>query len=170
MPPLSLCNGGIRISGFLGMCLAVLTTLLVAWSWLYHQKNVQLPLNFLGSALGTPLSSDNEWVHQIPWPKWEEAYQLAFPSKLGRTAKTFRQLYGTELIKQRTGLSDRELVGAMRDAPAFQYFMGLPGYQAKAPFTFSSLSYFRWRIASISEQLRKYHSWLCASRTPNGDG
>lgn len=123
----------------------------------YRQKGVQLSLDSFGSALGTPLSPENKWVmlaNQIPWRKLEEAYQLAFPSKLGRAAKPFRQLYGAELIKQRTGLSDRELVDAIRDTPAYQYFMGLPGYQAKAPFTFSSLSYFRRRIASISELLR----------------
>lgn len=119
----------------------------------YRQKDVQLSIDSFGSALGTPLSPENKWImltNQIPWRKLEEAYQLAFPSKLGRAAKPFRQLYGAELIKQRTGLSDRELIGAIRDTPAYQYFMGLLGYQAKAPFTFSSSSYFRQRIAPIS--------------------
>lgn len=123
----------------------------------YRQKDVQLSLNSFEGALGTPLSPDNEWVllaNQMPWHELEEAYQLAFPSNLGRAAKPFRLLYGATLIQQETGLSDRKLVAAVRDTPAYQYFIGLPEYRAKAPFTFSSLSYFRRRIASISELLR----------------
>jgi len=56
-----------------------------------------------------------------------------------------------QLIKQRTLLSDRELVAAIRDTPAYQYFIGLPEYQPQAPFSFSALSYFRRRIVPLSE-------------------
>ncbi|QMU09275.1 transposase (plasmid) [Levilactobacillus suantsaii] len=55
------------------------------------------------------------------------------------------------MIKQRTQLSDRELVAAIRDTPAYQYFIGLPEYQPQAPFSFSALSYFRHRIVPLSE-------------------
>lgn len=50
----------------------------------YRQKATQLSLESFGSALGTPLSPDNEWVQYaelIPWAKLEEAYQLHFPSR-----------------------------------------------------------------------------------------
>ena len=124
----------------------------------YRQKDGQLSFDSFGSALGTPHSPERKQmemlVNQIPWRKLEDAHQLAFSSQLGRAGKPFRQQYGAKLLKPRTGFSDRELVGAIRDTPAFQYFMGLPVYQAKAPFTFSSLSYFRRCIASISELLR----------------
>jgi hypothetical protein len=76
---------------------------------------------------------------------------LSFPSNLGRAGKPFRLLYGAQLIKQRTQLSDRELVAAIRDTPAYQYFIGLPEYQPQAPFSFSALSYFRRRIVPLSE-------------------
>lgn len=66
---------------------------------------------------------------------------MSFPSNLGRAGKPFRLLYDAQLIKQRTQLSDRELVEAIRDAPAYQYFIGLPEYQPQAPFSFSVLSY-----------------------------
>lgn len=98
----------------------------------YRRKTVQLSIESFGSGLSTPLSPDNEWVQladQIPWPQLEEAYQLAFPSNLGRAGKPFRLLYGAQLIKQRAQLSDRELVAAIRDTPAYQYFIGLPEYQ-----------------------------------------
>ena len=120
----------------------------------YRRKAVQLSIKSFGSGLSTPLSPDTEWVQladQVPWPQLEEAYQLAFPSNLGRAGKPFRLLYGAQLIKQRTQLSDRELVAAIRDTPAYQYFIGLPEYQPQAPFSFSALSYFRRRIAPLSE-------------------
>lgn len=91
----------------------------------YRRKAVQLSIKSFGSGLSTPLSPDNEWVQladQVPWPQLEEAYQLAFPSNLGWAGKPFRLLYGAQLIKQRTQLSDRELVAAIRDTPAYQYF------------------------------------------------
>ncbi len=95
----------------------------------YRQKATQLSLESFGSALGTPLSPDNEWVQYaelIPWAKLEEAYQLQFPSKTGRAAKPFRLPYGATLIKLKKGLTDRQVVDDIRDTPAYQYFIGLP--------------------------------------------
>lgn len=123
----------------------------------YRQSVTQLTIESFGTALSTPLSANNEWVRladQMPWNKLEEAYQLAFPSNLGRAGKPFRLLYGAELIKQRTGLSDRAVVDAIRDTPAFQYFIGIPQYQVKAPFDHTALAYFRRRIAPLSELIR----------------
>lgn len=120
------------------------TTLSEAWIMVYRRKAVQLSIESFGSGLSTPLSPDNEWLQladQVPWPQLEEAYQLSFPSNLGRAGKPFRLLYGAQLIKQRTQLSDRELVAAIRDTPAYQYFIVLPEYQPQAPFSFSALSY-----------------------------
>ena len=123
----------------------------------YRQTVTQLSIESFGTALSTPLSADNEWVQladQMPWQKLSEAYQLAFPSKLGRAGKPFRLLYGAQLIKQRTGLSDRDVVEAIRDTPAYQYFIGIPQYQLKVPFDHTALAYFRRRIAPISELIR----------------
>ena len=49
------------------------------------------------------------------------------------------------------GLTDRGVVAAIRDTPALQYFVGLSEYKAVAPFSYSSLTHFRKRIADISE-------------------
>lgn len=122
----------------------------------YRKKTVQLSINSFETALGCPLSADNEWVqlaNQLPWSEWDEVYQLAFPSNLGRAGKPFRQLYGAQLIKQRTGLSDREVVDAIRDTPAYQYFLGFSEYQPVRPFDHVTLVYFRKRIAPISDQI-----------------
>lgn len=86
--------------------------------------------------------------------KLEEAYQSIFNNDVGRAAKSFRQLYGAELIKQRTHLSDACLIEAIRDTPAYQYFMGFDRYTAKLPFNSSTMSYFRRRAAQISDLIR----------------
>lgn len=89
----------------------------------------------------------------IPWPELEEAYKAVFPSNKGRAGKPFRLLFGAHLIKTREGLSDRELVDAIRDVPAYQFFMGLPEYQPRRPFVPSAMAHFRKRIAPIAELL-----------------
>ena len=123
----------------------------------YRQKATQLSLESFGSALGTPLSPDNEWVQYaelIPWAKLEEAYQLQFPSKTGRAAKPFRLLYGATLIQLKKGLTDRQVVDDIRDTPAYQYFIGLPEYRAKKPFEHTTLVHFRQRLSAISDLIR----------------
>ena len=121
------------------------------------QKPIQLSFESFNTGLGTPISPNNDWVqlaNQIPWLKLEEAYRLVFSSKAGRAGKPFRELYGALLIKQKARLSDRELLDAIRDTPAFQYFMGFPDYQAKRPFTHVTLVHFCERIAPIFELIR----------------
>lgn len=120
----------------------------------YRHSPLQLSFKSFGAALSTPLSPDNEWVQLadvMPWQALDEAYQLEFPKNTGRAAKPFRMLYGAGLIQQRMGLTDRGVVAAIRDTPALQYFIGLSEYKAVAPFSYSSLSHFRKRIADISE-------------------
>lgn len=123
---------------------------------MYASKVVQLSIEAFGEANGVKLSPDNRWVQAatlIPWPELEEAYKTVFPSNKGRAGKPFRLLFGAHLIKTREGLSDRELVDAIRDVPAYQFFMGLPEYQPRRPFVPSAMAHFRKRIAPIAELL-----------------
>jgi hypothetical protein len=120
----------------------------------YRHSPLQLSFQSFGAGLSVPLSPDNEWVQladTFPWAKLDEAYQLEFPKNAGRAAKPFRMLYGAGLIQERMGLTDRGVVAAIRDTPAYQYFIGMPEYRAEAPFSYSSLTHFRKRIADISE-------------------
>jgi hypothetical protein len=96
----------------------------------------------------------------IPWAELEEVYQSLFPSKLGRAAKPFRLLYGAQLIKQKSGWSDVQLVEVIRDMPALQDFVGIDTYQAKRPFEPSTLAKFRKRIApgAVSANLNGLYS------------
>lgn len=123
----------------------------------YRQSPVQLSFESFGCGNSTPISPDNDWVklaNLMPWADLDKAYQLEFPKNSGRAAKPFRMLYGAGLIQQRTGLTDRGVVEAIRDTPAYQYFIGMNEYKAEAPFSYSSLSHFRKRIADISELIR----------------
>ena len=132
----------------------------------YRQSPHQLTFESFGCGLSTPLSPDNEWVQLadvFPWKELDEAYQLEFPKNSGRAAKPFRMLYGAGLIQNRMKLTDRGIVDAVRDTPAYQYFIGLSEYQAKAPFSYSSLCNFRKRIADLSELIRNIiNDWLRA--------
>ena len=132
----------------------------------YRQSPHQLTFESFGCGLSTPLSPENEWVQLadvFPWKELDEAYQLEFPKNSGRAAKPFRMLYGAGLIQNRMGLTDRGIVDAIRDTPAYQYFIGLSEYQAKAPFSYSSLCHFRKRIADLSELIRNIiNDWLRA--------
>lgn len=103
------------------------------------------------------ISSDNKWAQLaglIPWQELEAVYAQTFP-KYGRGGKPFQLLYGAQLIKEQKGLSDVGVVEAIRDTPAYQYFVGLPKYEAKRPFDPSTLTLFRRRIATISTELRQ---------------
>lgn len=123
----------------------------------YWHTDVQLSFKSFDCGLGISLSSDNKWVKLaslISWQKLDDAYQSVFNKNAGRAAKPFRELYGADLIKQRTHLSDAKLVEAIRDTPVFQYFTGRTHYEAKIPFNASTLIYFRRRASKISDLIR----------------
>ena len=82
----------------------------------------------------------------IPWDEYEKKYRCLFKSKTGNIAKPFRMALGSLIIQQKYQYSDRELVEQITENPYLQYFIGLPGYQEKAPFDASTLVLFRRRI------------------------
>lgn len=99
--------------------------------------------------LGFQLSEKNEWVQlskSIPWDKIEALYQERFPAKTGNVAKSARMVLGSLIIQKRKGLSDRALVKELMENPYLQFFIGLPRFQAEAPFRPQSLVNFRKRM------------------------
>ena len=61
------------------------------------------------------------------------------------------------------GFTDRELVEQLCQNPYYQYFIGLPGYQDKAPYVPSLLVEFRKRLtdgilAEINEMIAEYNT------------
>lgn len=91
----------------------------------------------------------NRWVqlaHHIPWNRLVDAYTDSLSARQGRPAKDGRLVIGALIIKHKLGLSDRETVAQIQENPYLQYFVGLSGYQSKAPFTPSLFVQIRKRM------------------------
>ena len=52
----------------------------------------------------------------------------------GAPAKPFRMALGPLIIKARLSLTDKELIEQIKENPYLQFFIGLEGFQASAPF------------------------------------
>lgn len=119
-------------------------------------KNVpnrsQLKLEFLDfpNPFGVKLDGDNRWVRLsklIPWEEFEDQYAELFVDD-GAVAYPFRMALGAEILKERLGVTDRELVAQISENPYLQYFLGLPRYTIEAPFDASTLVHFRKRLSA----------------------
>lgn len=117
---------------------------------MYKQtETAQITFYDFNQDLGFQLSEDNEWVRLaniIPWDEIEALYIESFPSKTGNVAKSARLVLGSLIIQKRKKLSDRALVKELQENPYLQFFIGMPRYQAVAPFRPQSLVNFRKRL------------------------
>ena len=128
----------------------------------YHQYS----LSDFNQPLGMKMNPENRWVKKaamIPWDEIEDRYAELFPSEVGMPAKPLQTALGSLLIQKEYGYSDRELVEQIKENPYYQYFIGLPGYEYKAPFVPSLLVEFRKRLdenvlAEINEMIAAYNS------------
>lgn len=112
----------------------------------------QLKLEFLDfpNPFGVKLDGDNRWVRLsrlIPWEEFEDQYAELFVDD-GAVAYPFRMALGAEILKERLGVTDRELVSHISENPYLQYFLGLPRYTIEAPFDASTLVHFRKRLSA----------------------
>ena len=127
----------------------------------YHQYS----LSDFNQPLGIEMNPENRWVKKaamIPWDEIEDRYAGLFPSKVGMPAKPLQTALGSLLIQKEYGYSDRELVEQIKENPYYQYFIGLPGYEYKAPFVPSLLVEFRKRLdenvlTEINEMIAAYN-------------
>lgn len=125
----------------------------------------QISLTDFNQPFGLKMNPENRWVKKaacIPWAEIEEKYASLFPSHTGMPAKPLRVALGSLLIQKQLGFSDRELVEEITENPYFQFFIGLPGYQEKAPFVPSLLVEFRKRLneevlQDINEMIIEYN-------------
>lgn len=95
------------------------------------------------------LDPTNRWVKLrdcLPWDELSESYYKTLCSRLGRPAKDARIVIGAVIIKHKLSVSDEETVEQIRENPYLQYFIGLKGFQAKAPFASSLLVEIRKRM------------------------
>ena len=129
-------------------------------------RNHQLSLSDFNQPLGMEMNAENRWVKKaamIPWENIEDRYAELFPSEVGMPAKPLQTALGSLLIQKEYGYSDRELVEQIKENPYYQYFIGRPGYEYKAPFVPSLLVEFRKRLdedvlAEINEMIAAYNS------------
>jgi transposase, IS5 family len=122
---------------------------------MYRKPDVnQLAFEDFVLPFGGKLRCDNRWVilaKHIPWAEVETAYAQQFSQEeLGSPAKSSRLALGALIIKERLGVTDRELVEQIAENPYWQYFLGLMAYQAEAPFHHSLLTTFRKRLTHES--------------------
>jgi IS5 family transposase len=109
----------------------------------------QLPLEGFDTPPGMILDPTNRWVKLrdcLPWDELSESYYKTLCSNLGRPAKDARIVIGAVIIKHKLSISDEETVEQIRENPYLQYFIGLKGFQAKAPFASSLLVEIRKRM------------------------
>ena len=114
----------------------------------YKNSKQQILLGF-ESPFETQLNNENRWVklsEVVPWDRLAEGYHLSLCAKGGRPAKDARLVIGAVIIKHKLSLSDRETVQQIQENPYLQYFVGLPEYQNKEPFTASLFVAIRKRM------------------------
>lgn len=122
---------------------------------MYRKPHVnQLAFEDFVLPFGGKLRSDNRWVilaKHIPWAEVETAYAQQFSQEdMGSPAKSSRLALGALILKERLGVTDRELVEQIAENPYLQYFVGLMAYQDEAPFHHSLLTTFRKRFTHDS--------------------
>ena len=113
------------------------------------QISRQLAFDDFNQSCGMKLRRDDEWcvlADRIDWKSAEAIYSANFKSDRGHPAAPVRQALGALVIQRRMGLSDRALVKAIGENPYYQYFIGLPSFSDRCPFTYSTLAGFRKRI------------------------
>ncbi|WP_292994637.1 transposase [Nitrosomonas sp.] len=109
----------------------------------------QLPLEGFDTPPSIILDPNNRWVKLrdcLPWDELSESYYKTLCSRVGRPAKDARIVTGAVIIKHKLSISDEETVEQIRENPYLQYFIGLKGFQAKAPFASSLLVEIRKRM------------------------
>lgn len=115
-----------------------------------HDQN-QLELDNFVLPFGGKLNPENRWVKLskiIPWAEIEAKYIKALEnSGYGSPAKSVRVALGALIIKERQGVSDRELVEQISENPYMQYFLGFKEFSDEPPFHHSMMVHFRKRIS-----------------------
>ena len=114
-----------------------------------YQSQKQLTLDQFDWPFQVSLDENNRWVKlgkYIPWDELAESYNQCFTSSTGRPTKDARLVIGAVIIKHKLNLTNRETVAQIQENPYLQFFVGLSGYQMKAPFAHSLLVAIRKRM------------------------
>ncbi len=102
-----------------------------------YRSHKQLSLEVFDWPFQTKLDKNNRWVklsEMIPWDELAEGYYQGLSDTQGRPAKDARLVIGAVIVKHKQCASDRETVEQIKENPYLQYFVGLAGLQAQAPY------------------------------------
>jgi hypothetical protein len=137
---------------------------------MYRKDNGQISIAEFISPFGK-LDKNNRWVkkaEQIPWDRLEDKYASLFESDKGNVGKPVRMALGALMIKQDLSLSDEGTVQMVLENVYTQYFIGLHEFTMKAPFSSSSMVYFRKRLTAGI--LAEIGEMIFAPEEPGDDG
>ncbi len=101
-------------------------------------------------SFGGKLDGKNRWIRLasiIPWSDLELTYAQKMNKNNGRRAYSFRVAFGSQIIKAKLNLRDRETVEQLKENPYLQYFIGMDSFSHEAPFDHSMMSEFRKRLS-----------------------
>lgn len=115
---------------------------------LYTMVEDQLTVYDFMEPFGGVLDPENRWVrlaHALDWRDMEKKYAKNF-GRAGAKALPLRMVFGSLVIREALGLSDRQTVLLITENPYLQYFLGFPSFSNKAPFAAHSMTNFRHRI------------------------
>ena len=118
---------------------------------MYREQNEkQQELKDFYLPFGGHLDKENRWIllsEKVPWKEIEKEYKEKLSNtEMGAPAKPLRMALGALIIKEKLQISDREVVEQIRETPYLQYFIGMEGYEDKAPFDPSMMVHFRKRL------------------------
>ena len=136
---------------------------------MYRKDSGQISIAEYLSPFGK-LDENNRWVKKaalIPWERIEERYAALFESNTGNVAKPVRMALGALLVKQELEASDDETVETVLENVYIQYFIGLHEFTTTAPFSATTMVYFRKRLTA--EILAEINEMMFAPEKPELD-
>jgi IS5 family transposase len=108
---------------------------------------------------GGKLDEENRWVKLaalVPWAHAEKHYGAFFKETFrGQHTLSLRKGLGALIIQERMQLTDRETVASISENPYMQYFIGLSGFEMKAPFHHSMMTHFRKRLVNVLAEINE---------------
>lgn len=115
---------------------------------MYKMASTQMSMFDFVLPSGGTLDETNRWVRlakAIDWEEMEARYSTHFGVG-GKRAMPVRLAFGTLVVREALGLSDRETVRLISESPYMQYFVGAAGFSGQLPCVPATLAKFRRRI------------------------
>jgi hypothetical protein len=124
-----------------------------------YKPQAQLTIEGFESPFDQQLDPENRWVvlaSHIPWDKLASVYYKNMRSDFGPPTLDARMVIGAVIIKHVLNIDDREVVEQIKENIYLQYFVGMSGFQTKAPFDASLMVAIRKRLGEgVMNQFNK---------------